>query len=170
MMQHSSRADEWISIAMERYLDMVYRLAHARTGSRQDAEDVSQEVMLRLVKNASQIESEAHLKAWLIRVTVNQSNNLFRSAWRRLTAPLEEGFARNAEEPPSNDRLDDALDRLSPKLRTVVHLYYYEEMTVEEIAAAIGVRPDAVKMRLSRARRILKQQLTDKGGRNDVQG
>ena len=70
----------------------------------------------------------------------------------------------------ANDRLDNALDKLSPKLRTVVHLYYYEKMTVEETAAAVGVRPDAVKMRLSRARKILKQQLTSKGGRNDVQG
>lgn len=164
MKQHSSRADEWISLAMDRYLDMVYRLAHARTGSKQDAEDISQEVMLKLIKHASQIESEAHLKAWLIRVTVNQSNNLFRSAWRRLTAPLEEGLAKG-EQHSSSDRLDEALDRLSPSLRTVVHLYYYEEMTVNEIAAAIGVRPDAVKMRLSRARKSLKQQLENKGGR-----
>ena len=46
MSGHSSRADEWIALAIGKYLDMVYRLAHARTGSRQDAEDVTQEVML----------------------------------------------------------------------------------------------------------------------------
>lgn len=168
MQKHSSRADEWISLAMERYLDMVYRLAYARTGSKHDAEDVSQEVMLKLVKNASQIESEAHLKAWLIRVTVNQSNNLFRSAWRRLTAPLEEGLAKAQEVPEGDGRLDEALEKLSVNLRTVVHLHYYEEMSIDEIANAIGVRPDAVKMRLSRARKILKQQLTLKGGRRSV--
>ena len=168
MQKHSSRADEWISLAMERYLDMVYRLAYARTGSKHDAEDVSQEVMLKLVKNASQIESEAHLKAWLIRVTVNQSNNLFRSAWRRLTAPLEEGLARVQEVPEGDGRLEEALEKLSVNLRTVVHLHYYEEMSIGEIANAIGVRPDAVKMRLSRARKILKQQLTLKGGRRSV--
>lgn len=168
MKEHSSRADEWISLAMDRYLDMVYRLAHARTGNRQDAEDISQEVMLRLIKNAAKIENEEHLKAWLIRVTVNQSNNLFRSAWRRLTSPLEEGRAADGQTTVGNDRLDDALDRLSPKLRIVVHLYYYEEMAVDEIADAIGLRADAVKMRLSRARRILKQQLTGKGGHSDV--
>jgi len=160
MKKHSSRADEWILAAMDGYLDMVYRLAHARTGNRQDAEDISQEVMLKLMKHASQIESEAHLKAWLIRVTVNQSNNLFRSAWRRLTTPLEENQIRSEEPLYTNDRLDDALEKLSLPLRTVVHLYYYEEMAVDEIALAIGIRPDAVKMRLSRARKILKKQLS----------
>lgn len=168
MQKHSSRADEWISLAMERYLDMVYRLAYARTGSKHDAEDVSQEVMLKLVKKASQIESEAHLKAWLLRVTVNQSNNFFRSAWRRLTTPLEEGLARVQEVPEGDGRLDEALEKLSVNLRTVVHLHYYEEMSIDEIANVIGVRPDAVKMRLSRARKILKQQLTLKGGRRSV--
>lgn len=168
MKEHSLRANEWIQLAMDRYLNMVYRLAHARTGSTQDAEDISQEVMLKLVKNAAGIESEEHLKAWLIRVTVNQSNNLFRSAWRRLSAPLEEGAMREPEKPRTNDRLDAALDRLSPKLRTVVHLYYYEEMSIDEIAEATGIRPDAVKVRLSRARKMLKQQLENKGGRRDV--
>ena len=168
MQKHSSRADGWISLAMERYLDMVYRLAYARTGTKYDAEDVSQEVMLKLVKHASQIESEAHLKAWLIRVTVNQSNNLFKSAWKRLTAPLEEGIVRAAEDSDGNDRLDNALEKLSTNLRTVVHLYYYEEMPVDEIAVSIGIKPEAVKMRLSRARRILKQQLTLEGGRRSV--
>lgn len=159
MKKHSSRADEWISIAMDRYFDMVYRLAYARTGNRQDAEDVSQDVIMKLMKHAHEIESETHLKAWLIRVTVNQSNNLFRSAWRRLTAPLEEGAVRTVEDPYANDRLDDALEKLSPAMRTVIHLFYYEDMAVEEIAAAIGIRPEAVKMRLSRARKILKRQL-----------
>ena len=168
MKQHSLRADEWIQLALDRHLDMVYRLAHARTGSAQDAEDISQEVMLKLVKNADRIESEEHLKAWLIRVTVNQSNSLFKSAWRRLSAPLEEGAMREREKPQTNDRLDAALDRLTPKLRTVVHLYYYEEMPVDEIAAVMGIRADTVKMRLSRARKILKQQLENKGGRSEV--
>ena len=57
----------WTALAMERYLTMVYRLAHARTGSVQDAEDVAQDVMLRLSRHERSIRSEEHLKAWLIR-------------------------------------------------------------------------------------------------------
>ncbi len=169
MSEHSSRADEWISLAMERYLDMVYRLAHARMGNRQDAEDISQDVMLKLMKHADGIESETHLKAWLIRVTVNQSNNLFRSAWRRLTSPLEDWMPdASREDTPSCAVLDDALEKLTPNLRTVVHLFYYEELSVEEIAACLQIRPETVKVRLSRARKMLKKHLTNGGGHGDV--
>lgn len=168
MYEHSSRADEWISLAMDRYLDMVYRLAYARTGFKQDAEDISQEVMLKLMKHASQIENESHLKAWLIRVTVNQSNSLFRSAWKRLMMPLEEGVLKEVETLEDDDCLDEALEKLSLNLRTVIHLYYYEEMSMQEIAESLGIRAETVKVRLSRARKILKQHLTEKGGHRDV--
>lgn len=152
----------WTALAMERYLTMVYRLAHARTGSVQDAEDIAQEVMLRLSRHERSIQSEAHLKAWLIRATANRANSLFRSAWRQRTLPLEEAIP--AEEPHSSrsDALTEALRALPPKQRVVVHLYYYEEMRVDEIAEALGVRPDAVKMRLSRARAALRRRLSEK--------
>ena len=149
----------WTALAMERYLTMVYRLAHARTGSVQDAEDIAQDVMLRLSRHERSIRSEAHLKAWLIRATVNRANSLFRSAWRRKTLSLEAAARTERPEPPQHD----ALSALSPKQRVVVHLYYYEEMRVDEIAAALGSRPDAVKMRLSRARAELRRRLNGKG-------
>lgn len=152
----------WTALAMERYLTMVYRLAHARTGSVQDAEDVAQDVMLRLSRHERSIRNEEHLKAWLIRATVNRANSLFRSAWRRKTLPLETAVRTERPEPPQHDALTDALSALSPKQRVVVHLYYYEEMRVDEIAAALGIRPDAVKMRLSRARAELRRRLNGK--------
>lgn len=153
----------WTALAMERYLTMVYRLAHARTGSVQDAEDVAQDVMLRLSRHERSIRSEEHLKAWLIRATANRANSLFRSAWRRKTLPLEAAARTERPEPPQHDALIGALSALSPKQRVVVHLYYYEEMRVNEIAAALGIRPDAVKMRLSRARAELRRRLNGKG-------
>ena len=153
----------WTALAMERYLTMVYRLAHARTGSVQDAEDIAQDVMLRLSRHERSIRSEEHLKAWLIRATANRANSLFRSAWRRKTLPLEAAARTERPEPPRHDALTDALSALSPKQRVVVHLYYYEEMRVDEIAAALGIRPDAVKMRLSRARAELRRRLNGKG-------
>ena len=153
----------WTALAMERYLTMVYRLAHARTGSVQDAEDVAQDVMLRLSRHERSIRSEEHLKAWLIRATANRANSLFRSAWRRRTLPLEAAAWTERPEPPQHDALTDALSALSPKQRVAVHLYYYEEMRVDEIAAALGIRSDAVKMRLSRARAELRRRLNGKG-------
>lgn len=168
MTNRASRADEWIDLAAGKYLNTVYRLAHARTQSRQDAEDVTQEVLLKLVAHADRIESEAHLKHWLIRVTVNQSASLFRSAWRRLTMPLNEAVLESAGPPAADPDLDAVLQGLNRNLRTVVHLFYYEDMSVAEIADALHIRPEAVKTRLSRARKLLRTQLTEEGRTNDV--
>ena len=162
-MRNSLRANEWTRLALDRYLDTVYRLAYARTRSRQDAEDVCQEVMLKLCRSADKIESEAHLKHWLIRVTVNECANLFRSPWRKHILPLEEGMLRETGDTPApNDRLDAALQKLKPNQRTVIHLFYYEDMSTEEIARALDVRPTAVRERLHRARKKLKQLLTER--------
>lgn len=163
MQNHSQRAYEWADIATKKYLDMVYRLAWTKMGNKADAEDVTQNVMLRLISRAPEIESEEHLKHWLIRVTANESVNLFRSAWRRLTLPLEETAAGDMPEHKTNAELDEALSLLSPKYRVVVHLFYYEDMTTKEIADVLGIRPDTVRERLHRARKKLKQ-LMGKGG------
>ena len=74
---------------LEQYADMVYRLAIIHMKNKADAEDVFQEVFLRLVKNADKISSEEHLKAWLIKVTVNCCKKQFDSAWNRHRASLE---------------------------------------------------------------------------------
>lgn len=169
MTQRPSPSDDWIALATEKYLITVYRLAYARTRSRQDAEDVTQEVMLKLIAHASEIKSESHLKAWLIRVTVNQSISLFRSAWRRLTLPLNEQALHDVQS-QAHSQLDDALRALSPKLRVVIHLYYYERMSVKEIADALQLHPEAVKSRLHRARKALKIELTEEGRHDDVSG
>lgn len=166
----SSRADEWIALAMGKYLTTVYRLAYARTRSRQDAEDVTQEVMLKLVAHAAEIESERHLKAWLLRVTANQSISLFRSAWRRLTLPLNDAVLASQQLSPPHDQLDEALQALSRDLRTVIHLYYYEDMSTAEIAETLHIRPEAVRKRLSRARKLLQDRLSEEGRMTDVSG
>ena len=73
----------------------VYRLAYARTGSREDAEDVTQETFLRLVRTGPEFQDEEHCRAWLFRVALNCAGDLFRSAWRRRKRPLEEAVAGN---------------------------------------------------------------------------
>ena len=168
MTSHSSRADEWIALALDRYLDTVYRLAYARTRSRQDAEDVTQDVMLKLVSHAHEITDENHLKAWLLRVTANQTASLFRTAWRRLTLPLNDAVLASRQPLQSHDELDEALGTLNRDLRTVIHLYYYEDMSTAEIADTLHIRPEAVRKRLSRARRLLQDRLSGEGRMNNV--
>lgn len=163
MTRHSSHADEWITLAMTKYFPTVYRLAYARTRSRWDAEDVTQEVMLKLVAHSGSIRDEAHLKAWLLQVTAHQSVNLFRSAWRRLTAPLNEAVLES-QSAPIHDELDDALQSLSRDLRIIIHLYYYEDMSSAEIAKLLRISPEAARKRLSRARKQLQRALSEEGG------
>lgn len=85
----SLRTDESIDEVVERYADMVYRLACAQTGRRDSADDVFQEVFLRLVRRNPTFASEEHRKAWLLRVTLNCCKKLGASAWRRHVVPVE---------------------------------------------------------------------------------
>ena len=134
---------------------MVYRLALARAGNSADAEDIFQEVFLRYVSKAPAFTSEEHRKAWLLRVTVNCARKLHAATWRRLTEPLSDLLA--APEPEESG-LWDALQRLRPEDRTVLHLYYYEELSTGEIARLLGCRPGTVRSRLTRARERLREQ------------
>ena len=172
MRNQSPRADDWAEEALRRYADMVYRLAFAQTRNRQDAEDIFQEVFLRLVKVRPAFESEEHRKAWLIRVTLNASRTLWLSAWRRRMVLMDDeawNAVPAAEEPEGNGRLEEALVALPKTYRAVIHLFYEEEMTVNGIAEALGVRPGTVRSRLTRARKLLKRYLTDREAEEHVQ-
>lgn len=77
-----------------RYGPSVYRLAYARTGSKEDAEDVMQETFLRLVRAAPEFRDEEHGKAWLLRVATHCAADVFRMPWRKRDLPLEAGPGR----------------------------------------------------------------------------
>lgn len=139
--------------AVRRYADTVYRLAYARTGSREDAEDVFQEVFLRYVRKKPTFKDEEHRKAWLIRVTVNCAKSLRGSFWNRRTEGLNENLVFDSVK---DYDLYYELMRLKPQEREVIHLFYYEDMTSKEIAQALGVTEAAVRTRLTRARKALK--------------
>lgn len=135
----------------------VYRLAYARTGSRADAEDVMQEVFLRLLQARPVFESEAHAKAWLLRVACNCANDLFRLPWRRREVPLEDNLS--APEALEPEGVTQAVLSLPARYRIPIHLYYYEGFSVAEIAGAMGKSEGTVKSRLFRARKLLRDKL-----------
>ena len=148
--------DEELERVVRQYTPHIYRLAYVRTGSRADAEDVTQEVFLRLVRTGKTFESEEHCRAWLLRLAANCANDLFRAPFRRYTQPLSADLP--AAEDPSREVLEAVL-ALPPKYRLPVHLHYYEGLTIEETAAVLGIRPGAVKQRLFRARGMLRLEL-----------
>lgn len=141
--------------AFEKYSDMVYRLAVARVKNKYDADDILQEVFLRFIKYKDKVENEEHLKALLIRITINCSKSLLTSGWFKRTEPLSESLSVRDE---YSDTLDAVL-RLPKKYRTVIHLHYYMGYSVEEIAKILKSKPSTVKSQLHRARQKLKIDL-----------
>lgn len=147
---------------VQRYGNTVYRLAYAQTRSRHDADDIFQEVFLRVAQHRQVFDSDAHIKAWLLRVTLNCLKSHWRAAWRRHDVPLDERIPLPA---PEERALDDALRQLAPKYRAAVHLFYYEGYSAEEIARMTGEKPSTIRTRLTRARAQLREML--KGERDD---
>ena len=158
-MQNDMRSDAFLSDAMEQYGDAVYRLALCRLDSRADAEDVFQDVFLRLLRDKTEFRDGEHLKAWLLRVTVNCCNDLRRSAWFKRTAPLEAAPDAAARMLETHSELWQAVHALPDDLRTAVWLHYVEGYGTDEIASLVGCRPATVRTRLHRARKRLKFEL-----------
>lgn len=145
--------------AMNQYGDAVYRLALCRLRNQTDAEDVYQEVFLRLLREPEQDWEPEHLKAWLLRTALHRCADVGRFRLRWKTVPLDAVTELAQPEGAGAPELWDAVGRLPEKLRTVVHLYFGEGYRTEEIAYMVGVPSATVRTRLHRAKRKLKDLL-----------
>lgn len=141
-----------------RYIDTVYRLALSRTKSREHAEDITQDVFVKLLKNKKPFESEEHLKAWLLRVTINLTKDLMTSSWIKLNDVLDENIKLPQEE---KSDLYYAMFKLPKKYRTVIHLHYYEGYRIDEIAEITKSTSGTIKSQLHRGREMLKKLLEE---------
>ena len=145
-----------IEKAFEQYYSMVYKLAFVRTGNKSDAEDILSDVFVRLIKNIEKIQNDIHLKAWLIRTTINCSNSALKRAGRLHQVRLTEVDAVIKED---NHSVLPAVLSLPINQKTVIYMFYFEGYSVEEIAKICGVKKGTVKSRLARARESLKNTL-----------
>ncbi len=154
------RAGGEMDAIIDRYQDTVYGLALARTGSRADADDVFQEVFLAYHQSGITFRSEEHRKAWLLRTTINQSRRVTSSSWRQKTVPLseQEDTPVQFQEPEENE-VWTALQNLAEDYRLPIYLFYFQELSTQEIAKALAIRPGAVRMRLTRGREQLRETL-----------
>ena len=157
-MEQALRTNAAIENILKKYADTVYRIAFVRAKNKDDAEDITQEVFVRFIKRAPVFESEEHEKAWFIRVAINCSKSLLLSPWRTRRS-------ENDGEIPVFDseksRVWYAVSSLPEQMRVVIHLFYYENMSVSEISAATGKSVSAVKTALHRSRQKLKEILTE---------
>lgn len=144
--------------AMTAHGDAVYRLALCRLQNTADAEDVYQDVFLRLLGQPAGDWDSEHLKAWLLRAALNRCADLHRFRLRRPALSLDEVPDRPR---PADEAVElwEAVAQLPEKLRTAVHLHYAEGYQTEEIAAMLGVPAATVRTRLRRARLKLKDLL-----------
>ena len=139
---------------VEKYSDMIYRIAYQRVLNQYDAEDIVQEVFVKLLCNKNYFRDGEHVKDWLIRVTVNLCVNYKKKLARQKTisaSQLEIPFTE-----PEREILEE-LYLLSDEDRIILYLYYYEEYKIREIAKILRQKQNTINSKLTRARNKLKK-------------
>lgn len=141
--------------AVEDHRDVVFRIALTYLRDRADADDVAQDVFLKLLKSDAQFESWEHLRRWLIRVTINECKSLFRKPWRRVEDIENLADSLSAAQDETKAVLSDVM-RLPERFRIPIVLYYYLGFSTSEIAELLHVPAATVRTRLARGRSKLK--------------
>ena len=148
-------------VIYQTHADRLFAIAFTVCQNREDAEDAVQDTLIRYCGVRKDFESEEHIKAWLIRVVINRAKDIRSSFWRRNQASYEDYMAELPFEEPEDSRLFEAVMQLEEKYRIVVHMFYYEDYDIKEIAHILKCPSGTVKSRLSRARALLKTTLKE---------
>lgn len=152
--------NEQFTSCAQRYIDTVYRVAFNCIKSPADADDVTQNVFVKLLKTDAVFKSDEHIRNWLIRVTINECKDLVRTRWWKHES-YEDYAATLAFDTPTHSDLFYAVMELPKKYRLPIYLYYYEEYSTQEIADILNVTKNTVCTQLKRGRELLKKSLTE---------
>lgn len=153
-------SNEQFTCLAEKYIDTVFRVAFNYLKSSADADDVTQNVFLKLLRERKPFESETHVKHWLIRVTVNECKNLVRSKWWRAESFEDYAASLTFDEPGHSD-LFYVVMALPKKYRMPIYLHHYEGYSTEEVAEILKIPRGTVCTQLMRGRELLKKSLTE---------
>lgn len=145
---------------INKYSDMILRVAFSYMKNVEDAEDITQDVFLKLITHPKQFENPEHEKAWIIRVTINLCKNKLKSSWFTKRAELSKE-AHYYDEINEEDGVFKAVMSLDTKYRVIIHLYYYEEYSTREIAEMVNKKESTVRSLLYRGREQLKEILKE---------
>lgn len=151
----------------QRQKDTVYKLAWTYCGDKCRAEDIFQEVFYKYLIYNPKFKSPEHEKAWFIRTTINLCKNLLKSKWQRDVLRLEEWDGSRAdlqENGNAFEALREAVLNLPDKYRVPIHLYYYEDYSVREIAGLLRKSESTIQTQLQRGREKIKQTMEGSGG------
>ncbi len=147
--------NEQFSCYAEKYIDTVFRVAYNYLKSSTDADDITQNVFLKLLRYNKDFESEVHVKNWLIRVTINECHDLTRSRWWK-TESVEAYAGTLAFDNEEQSELFQLVMGLPKKYRLPIYLYYYEGYSTLEIGEILKLPKNTVCSQLKRGRELLK--------------
>ncbi len=153
--------EEELKSDVERYRAMLFRLAYSTTGDLSVCDDIVWEVFMKLYSHNGNFDSENGKKAWLIRLTVNQSHNHTKNRWQKKRTELSEAADSGGIISDDIIALREALKTLKKGYREVIFLHYFEGYTAAEIGEILKISQSAVTTRLQRGRRMLKRFLEE---------
>lgn len=164
---------ELLQKKIDEYSKMLYRIAFLQLRNNQDTEDVVQETFYQYIKNQKEFESAEHERAWLIKVTLNGCRKVWRSAWYRHTdampewekvadlAETDSGMEKDILQKERNREILEAVMKLPRKYREVIHLFYFQQMSIKEICTVTERKESTVTSQLTRGRELLRKKLKE---------
>jgi len=163
--------DTVVERLIEQYGQEVYKIAYFYMKETQLAEDVFQEVFYKVIKNYHKFNHQSSEKTWLIRITINTCKDMLRTSWiKRVTTfgvwqDSEHEYEKpyDIEKKETNKELYELIQRLPQKYKEILLLFYYKDLTYEEISEILQIPEGTVRSRLSRAREKLKKMMNERG-------
>lgn len=154
--------NESIETIIQRYKGTIYSVALSYTKNRDDADDIFQEVFLIYFRTKPEFNDEEHRKAWLIRTTINCAKRVVDSTYRKRTVPLDEMEEGSFQfETKEENAVYVALQALPEKYRIVLHLFYFEDLSIDQISRTLNLKVSTVKVQLMRGREMMKEKLKE---------
>ncbi|MBQ1786723.1 MAG: sigma-70 family RNA polymerase sigma factor, partial [Turicibacter sp.] len=163
--------DTVVERLIEQYGQEVYKIAYFYMKETQLAEDVFQEVFYKVIKNYHKFNHQSSEKTWLIRITINTCKDMLRTSWiKRVTTfgvwqDSEHEYEKpyDIEKKETNKELYELIQQLPQKYKEILLLFYYKDLTYEEISEILQIPEGTVRSRLSRAREKLKKMMNERG-------
>lgn len=153
--------EEAVRQALEQYGDMVRRICFMHLKKEEDVEDVFQNVFFKYAKSTGSFQSSQHVKAWIIRVSINECNSLLRGWFHRKVDLKEDLSMYGMEEKTEYPEVLQAVLSLPRNLKSVIYLYYYEGYKIVEIANILNRKENTIHTWMRRGKKQLKKMLGD---------
>ncbi len=153
------KEDEFIS-AVKRNSQRLFLIAFSYLQNKEDAEDVMQNSFSKLWNSKKEFEDSSYVDKWLTKVCINECKDIFKQLFRKHTS-LEEVYDLSSFDSYFNIDLFNAVSSLTKKERIVVHLFYYEDMSIKDISSALNMKDSTIKSLLHRSRKKIKEKLGD---------